>query len=40
MYVLERQTVHALTRGLFVCLFPGLRSNEGNKQKNNTPASA
>ena len=30
----------ALTRGLFWCLFPELRSNEGNKYQNNTRVSA
>ena len=30
----------ALTRGLFLCLFPELRSNEGNKHKNKTRVSA
>ena len=40
MYVLEWQTVYALTRGLFWCLFPELRSNEGNKHQNNTRVSA
>ena len=29
-----------VTRGLFLCLFPELRSNEGNKHKNNTRVSA
>ena len=29
-----------LTRGLFWCLFPELRSNEGNKHQNNTRVSA
>ena len=33
MYVLEWRTVSALTRVLFWCLFPELRSNEGNKQQ-------
>ena len=33
MYVLEWRTVSTLTRGLFWCLFPELRSNEGNKHK-------
>ena len=36
MYVLAWGTVYALTRGLFWCLFPKLRSNEGNKHQNNT----
>ena len=40
MYVLEWRTVSALTRGLFWCLFPKLRSNEGNKYQNNTPVRA
>ena len=35
MYVLDWWTVSALTRGLLLCLFPELRSNEGNKYKNN-----
>ena len=39
MYVLEWRTVSALTRGLFWCLFPELRSNEGNKYQNNTRVS-
>ena len=40
MYVLEWRIVSALTRGLFWCLFPELRSNEGNKYQNNTQVSA
>ena len=36
MYVLEWRTGSALTRGLVWCLFPELRSNEGNKHQNNT----
>ena len=40
MYVLEWRTVSALTRELFWCLFPELRSNEGNKHQNNTGVSA
>ena len=40
MYVLEWRTVSALTRGLFLCLFPVLRSDEGDKHKNNTRVSA
>ena len=35
MYVLKWRTVYALTRLLFWCLFPELRSNEGNKHQNN-----
>ena len=35
MYVLSWQTVSALTGELFWCLFPELRSNEGNKHQNN-----
>ena len=35
MYVLEWRTVSALTRGLFLCLFPELWIDEGNKHKNN-----
>ena len=40
MYVLQWRTVSALTRGLFWCLFPELRSNEGNKHHNNIRVSA
>ena len=40
MYALPWQTVYALTRGLFWCLFPELHSNEGNKHQNNTQVSA
>ena len=40
MYVLEWRTASVLTRGLFWCLFPELRSNEGNKHQNNTRVSA
>ena len=40
MYVLEWRIVSAPTRGLFWCLFPELRSNEGNKHQNNTRVSA
>ena len=40
MYVLEWRTVSALTIGLFLCLFPELRINEGNRHKNNIPVSA
>ena len=42
MYVLAWRTVYnyALTGGLFWCLFPELRSNEGNKHQNNTRVSA
>ena len=40
MYALEWWTVSALTRGLFWCLFPELRSNSGNKHQNNTLVSA
>ena len=36
IYVHVWQTVSALTRGLFWCLFPKLRSNKGNKHQNNT----
>ena len=35
MYALDLRTVSALMRGLFWCLFPELRSNEGNKHQNN-----
>ena len=40
MYVLEWRTVCVLTRVLFWCLFPALRSNERNKHQNNTRESA
>ena len=40
MYVLEWRIVSAHTRGLFWCLFPELRSNEGNEYQNNTRVSA
>ena len=40
MYVLVWRTVYALTRGLFWCLFPEFRGNEGNKHQNNTRVSA
>ena len=40
MYVLELRNVSALTRGLFWCLFPDLRGNEGNKHEINTLLSA
>ena len=40
MYVLEWRIVSAPTRGLFWCLFPELRSNEGNEYQNNTRVSA
>ena len=40
LYVPEWRTVSALTRGLFLCLFPELRSNEGDKHKNNIRVSA
>ena len=36
MYVLEWRNVSAPMRVLFGCLFPSLRSNEGNKHQNNT----
>ena len=39
MYVLEWRTVSVLTWWLFWCLFPELRSNEGNKYQNNTRVS-
>ena len=35
MYVLSWQTVSALTRVLFWCLFPPLLRNSGNKHQNN-----
>ena len=34
MYVLSRRTVSALTRALFLCLFPMLLRNSGNKHQN------
>ena len=40
MYIPAWRTVYALTRVLFWCLFPELRSNEGNKQQINTRVSA
>ena len=40
MYVLAWRTVYVLTRVLFWCLSPGLRSNQGNKHQNNTRVSA
>ena len=40
MYILEWRTVFALKRGLFLCLFPELRSNGGNKHKNNSRVSS
>ena len=40
MYVLEWRTVYALTKGLFWCLFPELRSIKGNKQHDSTRVSA
>ena len=36
MYVFAWRTFYALTRGLFCCLSPELRRNEGNKHQNNT----
>ena len=35
MYVLEWRTVSALTQVWFLCLFPSLLRNSGNKHKNN-----
>ena len=40
MYALELRTVYALTRGLFLSLFPELRSNERNKHQDNTRVTA
>ena len=40
MYVLSLRTVSVLTRGLFLCLFPSLLQNLGNKHKNKTLLSA
>ena len=38
--ILRRSHVSALTRGLFWCLFPELRSNDGIEHQNNTRVSA
>ena len=35
VYEFESWAIYVLTRGLFWCLFPELRSNTGNKQQNN-----
>ena len=35
MYVLSSRTVSALARVLFLCLFPSLLCNSGNKHNNN-----
>ena len=40
MYVIEWRTVSALARGLFLCSFPDLRTNVGNKHQNDTRVSA
>ena len=40
MYVLSWRTVFALTRVLFLCLFPSLICNSGNTHKNNPLVSA
>ena len=40
MYVLEWRIVSSLTKELFWCLFPELRSNKGNKYQNYTRMSA
>ena len=40
MYVLSWRTVSSLTRMLFLCLFPSLLRNSGNKHKNNPLVSA
>ena len=40
MYVLSWRNVAALTRVLFLCLFPFLLRNSGNKHKNNPLVSA
>ena len=40
MHVLSWRTVSALTQVLFLCLFPSLLRNLGNKHKNNTLVSA
>ena len=39
MYILAVRTVYELSRGLFWCLFPELRSNDGNKHENNNQVS-
>ena len=40
MYVLSWRTVSVLTQVLFLCLFPSLLRNSGNKHKNTTLVSA
>ena len=40
MYVFSWRTVSALTRMLFLCVFPSLPRNSGNKHKNNPLVSA
>ena len=40
MYVLSWRTVAALIRVLFLCLFPSLLHNSGNKHNNNPLVSA
>ena len=40
MYVLSWRTVSALTQVLFLCLFPSLFHNLGNKHKNNSLVTA
>ena len=40
MYLLSWLTLSALTRVLFLCVYPELRSNEGNKHKRNPVVSA
>ena len=40
MYIIGSRIVSTLKSGLFLCLFPVLRSNEGHKHTNNTRVSA
>ena len=40
MYVLSWRTVYALVRALFLCLFPSLLRNSGNKHQNSLLVSA
>ena len=40
MYVLSSQTVSAPTQVLFLCLFPSMLRNSGNKHKNNSLVNA
>ena len=40
MYEFEQRTVYALSRVLFLCVFPGTRDNEWYKHKNDTRVGA